>query len=109
MLSSLFKEAGTRPEGRKFTVLRMNEMTDAAKAASVVRLGVVPVISRCRPVGSGHDFRRRTCLIPVSAPLQSGVRFLRPPLPATASDRLAALLPVDTRSTGAMSGLPSSA
>ncbi len=104
MLSSLIKEAGTRPEGQRFTVLRLNENADIVN----VRLGYLPVISRCRPVGSGHDFRRQTCFSPVSAPLQHGVRFFRPPLPATASVRLAAFLPSDTRSMGAVSGLPSS-
>ena len=34
-----------------------------------------------RPDGSGHDFRRRACSIPVSTPLQRGLRFLHPPLP----------------------------
>ncbi len=108
MRSSLIKEVGTRPEGQRFTILRLNENTNPAEAESGVRLGVVPVISRCRPVGSGHDFRRQTCFSPVSAPLQHGVRFLRPPLPATASVRLAASLPSNSKSLGAMSGLPSS-
>ncbi|MCY4130634.1 MAG: hypothetical protein OXG15_15525 [Gammaproteobacteria bacterium] len=104
MLSSLFKEEGTRPEGQRFTVLRLNENANTVD----VRLGYLPVISRCRPVGSGHDFRRRTCFSPVSAPLQYGIRFLQPHLPATASDPLAVFLPNDTKSMGAMSGLPSS-
>ena len=53
-----------------------------------------------RPDGSGHDFRRRACSIPVSTPLQRGLRFLHPPLPAAASGRLAASLPANGRNDG---------
>src|SRR5690606_21938842 len=35
-----------------------------------------------RPDGSGHSSRSRVRLTPVSAPLQRGLRFLHPPLPA---------------------------
>ena len=58
---------------------------------------------RCRdgrPDGSGHGFRRRACFIPVSAPLQRGLRFLHPPLPAATSGRLAASLPASGRNDG---------
>lgn len=46
-----------------------------------------------RPDGSGHRFPCRACSIPVSTPLQRDIRFFRLPLPATATDRLAAFLP----------------
>ncbi len=108
MLSScMIEEDGTRSRGQGFTVLRFKWDAGATEVATGIRIGVVPVISRCRPAGSGHDFRRRTCFSPVSAPLRRGLRFLQLLLPTTASDRLAALLPSEN-SKGAVSGLPSS-
>jgi hypothetical protein len=46
-----------------------------------------------RPDGSGHGFRRRACFIPVSTPLQRGIRFFHPPLPAPPTAFLAVGLP----------------